>query len=123
MSGSAQERDRLEPVPGKPPGPTKFLSLCFYETLFFQNRAFWGVYMCGHYRRRVVAGYEYNVATCGPIVGAWAGSNQLTSPRVAPLNVTIKPLVIGLQEVTMAELARRKLRVSQNVKRSLCKKP
>ena len=23
-----------------PPGPTKFLSLCFYEILFFQDRAF-----------------------------------------------------------------------------------
>ena len=79
--------------------------------------------MFEHYRRKAVARYEYNVATCGPIVGAWAGSNQLTSPRVAPLNDTIKLLAIGLQEVTMAELARRKVLFSQNSKRSLCKKP
>ena len=28
-----------------PPGPTKFISLCFYFTLFFQNRAFWGMWL------------------------------------------------------------------------------
>ena len=61
--------------------------------------------MFGHYRRQVVTTYDYNVATHGSFVGTWAGSNQLTSPRVAPLNDTIKLLVMGLQEVTMAELA------------------
>ena len=39
-----------------PPGPTKFSSLCFYSILFFQNRAFWRVSVCGRYRRKVVIG-------------------------------------------------------------------
>ena len=54
-------------------------------------------------------------------LGALADSNQLTSPLVAPLNDTTKPLVFGFQEVTMTELALRTLGVSQNVKGSLCK--
>ena len=33
-----------------PPGPTKFLSICFYWALFSQNRAFWRVSARGHYR-------------------------------------------------------------------------
>ena len=44
-------------------------------------------------------------ATWGSILGTLAGSNQLTSPLVEPLNHNIKPLVFGFQEVTMAELA------------------
>ena len=37
-----------------PPGPTKFLSRCFYDTLFFQNRAFWRFSARGRYRGKVV---------------------------------------------------------------------
>jgi hypothetical protein len=40
-------------IEDNPPGPTKFSSLCFYSTLFFRNRAFWRVSMCGRYRRKV----------------------------------------------------------------------
>ncbi len=39
-----------------PPGPTKFLKRCFYETLFFRNRAFWCGSMCGRYHGKVVTG-------------------------------------------------------------------
>ena len=38
-----------------PPGPTKFLSICFYWILFFQNRAFWRFSARGHYRAKVVS--------------------------------------------------------------------
>jgi len=41
-------------IEDNPPGPTKFLSLCFYSTLFFRNRAFWRVSARGGYRRKVV---------------------------------------------------------------------
>ena len=37
-----------------PPGPTKFLSFCFYVILFFQSRAFWRVLARQHYRGKVV---------------------------------------------------------------------
>jgi len=37
-------------IEDNPPGPTKFLSRCFYSILFFQNRAFWRISVGGHYR-------------------------------------------------------------------------
>ena len=43
-------RDMVEVGGSNPSGPTKILSLCFYSTLFFQNRAFWRVSVCGRYR-------------------------------------------------------------------------
>ena len=42
--------DMVEVGGSNPPGPTKFLSLCFYSTLFFRNHACWRVSVCGHYR-------------------------------------------------------------------------
>ena len=33
--------DMVEVGGSNPPGPTKFLSICFYWILFLQNRAFW----------------------------------------------------------------------------------
>ena len=42
--------DMVEVGGTNPPGPTKFLSPCFYSTLFFQNHAFWRVSARGHYR-------------------------------------------------------------------------
>ena len=51
---SPQGQNRLKPVLGNPPGPTKFSSLCFYSTLFFRNRAFWRVSMCGRHLGKVV---------------------------------------------------------------------
>ena len=42
--------DMVEVGGSNPPGPTKILSLCFYSTLFSQNRAFWRVSVCGRYR-------------------------------------------------------------------------
>lgn len=48
--------DMVEVDGSNPPGPTEFLSLCFYEPLFFQNRAFWRVLARGHYRGKVVVG-------------------------------------------------------------------
>ena len=39
-----------------PPGPTNFLSRCFYSILFFQNRAFWRVSVRGRYLIKVVTG-------------------------------------------------------------------
>ena len=61
--------------------------------------------------------------SCGSILGALAGSNQLTSPLFAPLNHTIKPLAFGFQEVIMAELARRILRVGRSVKGAFVNRP
>ena len=37
-------------IEDNPLGPTRFLSLCFCSTLFFQNRAFWRISAGGHYR-------------------------------------------------------------------------
>ena len=42
--------DMVEVGGSNPPGPTKFSSFCFYSILFFQNRAFWRVSVCGRYR-------------------------------------------------------------------------
>ena len=46
--------DMVEVGGSNPPGPTKFLSLCFYSPLFFQNRAFWRVFAHERYRIKVV---------------------------------------------------------------------
>ena len=48
--------DMVEVGGSNPPGPTRFLSPCFYSILFFQNRAFRCVFACGHYRGKVVIG-------------------------------------------------------------------
>jgi len=48
--------DMVEVGGSNPPGPTKFLSLCFCSTLFFQDRAFWRVSARGRYRAKVVIG-------------------------------------------------------------------
>jgi len=53
---SPQGQNGLKPVLGNPPGPTKFLSRCFYGTLFFQNRSFWRFSARGRYRGKVVIG-------------------------------------------------------------------
>ncbi len=58
---------------------------------------------------------DCNGATCGSIVGAASGAKGLNSSLVAPLNDTIKPNVIGFQEISMTELAERTLRVHQGV--------
>ena len=67
--------------------------------------------------RSVEGGWDTdcNGATCGSIVGAASGAKGLNSSLVAPLNDTIRPKVIGFQEVSMTELAERTLRVHQQV--------
>ena len=61
--------------------------------------------------RSVEGGWDTdcNGATCGSIVGAANGAIVLNSSLVPPLNDTIKPKVIGFQEVSMTELAQRTL--------------
>ena len=61
----------------------------------------------------VMAGLDTdcNGATAGSIVGASSGYRQLDSPLIEPLHDTIKPRVIGFQDITMHELARRQLDV------------
>ena len=49
------------------------------------------------------------------ILGAASGSTVLNSSLVAPLNDTIKPNVIGFQEISMTELAERTLKVHRTV--------
>ena len=46
--------DMVEVGGSNPPGPAKFLSLCFYSTLYFQDSAFRRVSACGHYRGKVM---------------------------------------------------------------------
>lgn len=58
---------------------------------------------------------DCNGATCGSIVGTATGSGAPKSNLVAPLNDTIKPKVIGFQEVSMTELAERTLKVHKRV--------
>ena len=67
--------------------------------------------------RSVEGGWDTdcNGATCGSIVGIASGSTALDSSLVAPLNDTIKPNVIGFQEISMTELAERTFRVHQQV--------
>ena len=52
---------------------------------------------------------DCNGASVGSLVGAAAGRRALTSPLATMLNDTIRPAMVGFQEVTMAELARRTL--------------
>ena len=67
--------------------------------------------------RSVEGGWDTdcNGATCGSIVGAANGAIVLNSSLVPPLNDTIKPKVIGFQEVSMTELAERTLGVHKAV--------
>ena len=46
--------DMVEVGGSNPHGPAKFLSLCFYSTLYFQDSAFRRVSACGHYRGKVM---------------------------------------------------------------------
>jgi ADP-ribosylglycohydrolase len=54
---------------------------------------------------------DCNGATAGSIVGAASGYQKLDSPLIEPLHDSIKPRVIGFQDITMHELARRQLDV------------
>jgi ADP-ribosylglycohydrolase len=67
--------------------------------------------------RSVEGGWDTdcNGATCGSIVGAVSGAGSLNSGLVPPLNDTIKPSMIGFQEVSMTELAERTLSVHKRV--------
>ncbi|HBO15638.1 MAG TPA: ADP-ribosylglycohydrolase family protein [Porticoccaceae bacterium] len=58
---------------------------------------------------------DCNGATCGSITGAAMGAKAMDSILVAPLNDTIRPSVIGFQEVTMSDLAERTLQVYRKV--------
>ena len=58
---------------------------------------------------------DCNGATCGSITGAAAGAKAIDPTLVAPLNDTIRPSVIGFQEVSMSELAERTLHVYRKV--------
>ncbi len=58
---------------------------------------------------------DCNGATCGSILGASKGHSKLNSSLVLPLNDTIKPSVIGFQEITMTELARRMQEVQKTI--------
>ena len=60
---------------------------------------------------------DCNGATCGSIAGAAAGAAGLDSRLVPPLNDTIRPSVIGFQEVTMTELAERTFQVHLKVRK------
>ena len=67
--------------------------------------------------RSVEGGWDTdcNGATCGSIVGIASGSTALNSSLVAPLHDTIRPNVIGFQEISMTELAERTLKVHRRV--------
>ena len=62
---------------------------------------------------------DCNGATCGSILGAIKGHSKLDSSLVSPLNDTIKPSVIGFQEITMTELARRTQKVKNKISASI----
>ena len=70
--------------------------------------------------RSVQGGWDTdcNGATCGSMVGAIGGAASLHSTLVAPLNDTIKPSVIGFQEISMTELAERTFKVYQTVSKT-----
>lgn len=65
----------------------------------------------------VMAGLDTdcNGATVGSITGAARGKENFGGVLQAPLNDTIKPLVFGFQEITMAELAERCLAVRKTI--------
>ncbi len=58
---------------------------------------------------------DCNGATCGSIVGSIHGISNSESKLIGPLNDTIKPLVFGFQEITMAELAQRTLKIYNSI--------
>ena len=45
--------DMAEVGGSTPPGPAKFLNLCFNKNLFFQTHGFWRVFARSHYRAKV----------------------------------------------------------------------
>ena len=61
---------------------------------------------------------DCNGATCGSILGAVHGLSNMESTMIPPLNDTIKPSVIGFQEITMKELAKRTFDVHCSIKNS-----
>ena len=61
---------------------------------------------------------DCNGATCGSILGAVHGLSNMESTMIPPLNDTIKPSVIGFQEITMKELAKRTFDVHCSIKKS-----
>ncbi len=61
---------------------------------------------------------DCNGATCGSITGAVVGATAIDSSLVPPLNDTIRPSVIGFQEITMTALAERTLQVHLKVRDS-----
>jgi len=67
----------------------------------------------------VMAGLDTdcNGATVGSITGAACGIRDFHSKYADALNDTIKPLVFGFQEITMAELAKRSYTVWENCRR------
>jgi ADP-ribosylglycohydrolase len=58
---------------------------------------------------------DCNGATAGSVVGAASGYQQLDSPLIAPLRNTIKARLVGFEEITVQELARRQLDVHRRV--------
>jgi hypothetical protein len=58
---------------------------------------------------------DCNGATVGSIVGACRGRKAYGGSLAGPLNDTIKPLFFGFQEITMAELAQRTLKVHKDI--------
>jgi len=65
----------------------------------------------------VMAGLDTdcNGATVGSIVGINSGKQNFGGELKGPLNDTIKPLVFGFQQISMAELAARTLKVHQKI--------
>ena len=61
---------------------------------------------------------DCNGATCGSILGAIHGRSNMNSSLIPPLNDTIKPSVIGFQEITMERLAQRTYEVFKSIKDS-----
>ena len=61
---------------------------------------------------------DCNGATCGSILGAIHGRSDMNSSLIPPLNDTIKPSVIGFQEITMERLAQRTHEVFKSIKDS-----
>ncbi|MFO7870449.1 MAG: ADP-ribosylglycohydrolase family protein [Kiritimatiellia bacterium] len=61
---------------------------------------------------------DCNGATAGSIVGAVSGHEAFSGTFKAPLNDTVKPLMLGFQEVKMEELARRTFEVYKRITQS-----
>jgi ADP-ribosylglycohydrolase len=58
---------------------------------------------------------DCNGATVGSVVGAAAGYRRFPERLKAPLNDTIRPMVLGFQETRMEDLARRTLAVHRDM--------